>query len=436
MFRTKLILHCSDEFNEDLWKIHIPLASQSQAPIWHASIAFAALWRYQMAKSSSDTLFRQKMYENSLRQYSSALNCVIQLTRKPNLSMTDKTSILVANLLFLRCSMNRGDAKSAEAIISSSVRLVHHWNVWDGDASPTPIPTNLVVLFFSKVGRFLQQSLLTSGHSPWQWEKGLAALQPQPFASCTDACLELEMLWTGVRAVVEELPLQPTAKQVARAYESQSRFRDAFDAWDGKFQIFQKQPHIAKHNHTRLVALLVRKILVHIIISVDVGRLEASWDEFYPGFERATLLAESVLVGGAMNKNKTVFAPMLAKSVHFMARVCRHPRLRRRIVDLLRPQLSMVRLLKVDEDYSPTQIQETIMAVEESGWAMIKIGRPECNCLMECVPEVYICSNHRVVAVDVNLRRGKASELCLRTRADVVNKRPGHIMFVAAPILL
>ncbi|KAJ4151136.1 hypothetical protein LMH87_011852 [Akanthomyces muscarius] len=61
LFRTKLILHCSDEFNEDLWKIHIPLASQSQAPIWHASIAFAALWRYQMAKSSSDTLFRQKI---------------------------------------------------------------------------------------------------------------------------------------------------------------------------------------------------------------------------------------------------------------------------------------------------------------------------------------------------------------------------------------
>lgn len=67
---------------------------------------------------------------------------------------------------------------------------------------------------------------------------------------------------------------------------------------------------------------------------------------------------------------------------------------------------------------------------------MIRIGKPECHCLMECVPEVYICSNHRVVALDVNLRPGKARELCLTTRADGMNKRPGHIVFVAAPSLL
>lgn len=324
LFRTKLILNCSDEFNQDLWNIHIPLASQSQAPIWHASIAFAALWRHQMAKSSGDTLFRQQMHEKSLRQYSAALNCVIQLTRKPEMSMADKTSILVANLLFLRCSMNRGDAKSAEAIISSSVQLVHHWNVWDGSASPLPIPTNLLVLFFSKIGRFLHQSLLTSGHSPWQWEEGLVALQPQPFASCTDACLELEMLWTGVRAIVEELPVQPTAKHVVRACESQLRFRDAFETWNGKFHILQKRPHIAKHNHARLVALLVRKTLVHIITSVDIGRLETSWDESFHRF-RACDSSRRVVACGRRNgqRQDTLCTDAGQVPAHFMARVCR-----------------------------------------------------------------------------------------------------------------
>ncbi|TQW00204.1 Zn(2)-C6 fungal-type DNA-binding domain-containing protein [Cordyceps javanica] len=436
LFRTRLTLSFADEFNQDLWNVHIPLASQSQVPIWHASLAFAALWRYQMAKTGSDALFRQQMYQESLHQYSSTINCVVQLTRKPHLSAADKTSVLVANLLFLRWSMNQGDSKSATAIISSSVQLVHHWGIWDSNSAASPIPTNLIVLFFSKLGRFLHQSLLTSGHSPWQWEKGLAALQPRPFVSCTDACLELEMLWTGVRAVIEELPVRPSAKQLTRACDQQSRFRSAMSTWDAKFETLRKKACTSRSNRTRLAVLLVRQKLIHIILGVDIDRLETSWDAFHEDFERATLLAESVLVSGPDSRGKTIFAPMLAKSLHFMARVCRHPRLRRRIVDLLRPQLSMVRLLSSEQDYSPTQIQETIIAVEENGWAMMKLGRPECNCSFECVPDKYICGHHRVVTVDVHLRPGKASELCLRTRADIVHNRPGHIVFVAAPIIL
>ncbi|KAJ6782395.1 hypothetical protein PWT90_08029 [Aphanocladium album] len=438
LFRTKLTLNSADEFNEDLWKIHIPLASQSQAPIWHASIAFAALWRYQMAKSSIDTLFKQQMYEESLRQYSSALHCVLQLTQKPKLSMTDQVSILVANVLFLRCCMNRGDAEAGQAIVASSVQLIHHWNLFHCDTSSTPIPSNMVVLFFSKMGRYLYQSLLTTGHSPWQWEKGLAALRGKPIVSCTDACLELEMIWTGARAVIEELPVQPKVKRVGKAYKSQTKFRDSFRIWSSKFDALQRQPYILRTDHIRLSVLLVRKILVQILVNVDIGRLETSWDDYYADFERATLLAKSVLETGGLDrdKKKTIFTPMLAKSLHFMARVCRHPRLRRQIVQLLAPQLGMARLLSIDEDYSPTQIQDTMIAVEESGWAMIRIGQSECDCLIECVPDEYICSNHRVVTVDVNLRPGKASELRLRTRADVINQRSGHIVFVAAPFLM
>lgn len=350
--------------------------------------------------------------------------------------MADKTSILIANLLFLRCCMNRGDAKAGEAIVASSVQLIHHWRMWNYETSPTPVPINLVVLFFSKMGRFLYQSLLTTGHSPWQWEEGLAAIQDQPFLSCTDACLEMEMIWTGARAIIEELPVQPRIKQVTRAYDAQAKFRLNLSTWSSKFDVLHKQPHILKTDQVRITILLVRKALVYILLHVDIGRLETSWDDFNDEFERAILLAESVLVIGTKSNEKPIFTPMLAKSLHFMARVCRHPQLRRRVVDLLKPQLSMVRLLSMEEDYSPTQIQETIIAVEESGWAMIKIGQPDCGCLVSCVPDRYICSNHRVVAVDVNPRPGKASELRLRTRADVLHQRPGHVVFVVAPLLV
>ncbi|KAJ3499180.1 hypothetical protein NLG97_g527 [Lecanicillium saksenae] len=369
LFRTKLTLNSADEFNEDLWRVHIPLASQSHEPIWHASIAFAALWRYQMAKSSTDKLFKRQMHEESIRQYSSALNCIIQLTRKPKLSMADKSSILVANVLFLRCCMYRGDAKAGQAIVASSVQLIQHWDMFGSDKSSTPIPSNMIVLFFSKMGRYLYQSLLTTGHSPWQWEKGLTALQDQPIISYTDACLELEMIWTGARAVIEDLPVQPKMKQMERAYGLQVKFRDSLDMWNSKFDALRRLAHTPGTDQIRLTVLLVRKILVSILVNVDIGRLETSWDDYYKDFERATLLAESVLMTGGTDrdKRKTIFTPMLAKSLHFMARVCRHPRLRRQIVKLLAPQLGMVRLLSLEEDYSPTQIQETIIAVEESG---------------------------------------------------------------------
>lgn len=435
-FRTRLTLNSADEFNQELWDVHIPLASQSQPTVWHASNALAALFSYQLSKSNPDTALTRRMYEESLRQYSSALNCVIQLTRKTELSAAEKSSILVANILFLRCCLCRGDFPSAMIVIANSIKLTKHWKYWEYDSSPTPIPPNLVILFFTKIEPVMHESLLTTGPALWQWKAALSSLQTQPFTSSEDACLELEMLWTGMRAVVDKLPVFPKPKQLEEAAASRTRFRQDFESWECRFETLQLLAGLAKTNRGRFMILHVRKILVNILTRVDLSQLETSWDEFNHLFERATLLAESVLRERQADSKIPAFAPMLTKSLHFMAKVCREPKLRRRIIAALRPQLCMVRLISQKEDYAPTQIVDTIMAVEESGWALAKDGRSECNCLLACVPDIFICRNHRVVEVNASARSGRATELCLRTRGDVANKRPGHILFITAPILV
>lgn len=433
-FRTKVIMNCADEFNQELWDFHIPLASQSQPPIWHACNAYAALYRYQLSKSNPDKQITKQIHEESMKQYSSALKCVIQLTRKSDLTVADKSSILVANLLFVCCCLSRGDFDSAMAVISNSINLTQQWSFWDHDEAPTPIPSNLIVLFFAKIGRVLHQSLLTHGHAPWPWKEALTSLQSQTFTSCADACLELEMFWTGAQALIEELPVEPKAAQLTRIKSAQEGLNSGFQLWKSKFDALQGQYTAAEADRARFIILHIRKILVGCLLTVDLEGLELSWDAFNDDFARAALLAESILLTGPERTAVPNFAPMLAKSLLFMAKVCRQPALRRRMVSMLRPQLRRVRILSAEEDYSPTQIIDTIIAVEERGWMSIELGQPECACFPPCVPGQFICGGHRVSEIHVNPRPGKASELCLRTHHDVVNTRPGHMMFVAAPV--
>ncbi len=88
----------------------------------------------------------------------------------------------------------------------------------------------------------------------------------------------------------------------------------------------------------------------------------------------------------------------------------------------------------MEEDDSPTQSPETVM--RKAGGPCVNVGRPEFKGLVDCAPNQYIYQKHRVVAVGVNLPLGKASQVCLRTRVHVVNKRPGHVVFVTAPNVL
>lgn len=437
-FRTQLMPRGNDEFNPQLWRLYLPQASTCRSSIWHACNFLAALYRKRFMGSDSDASVRysvEKLYQKSLPQYSASLASVLKLIHQPNLSTGDKSTILATNILLHMCCTQHSDYTQARTIALNSIQLIRHWNFWEHLSSPAPVPGTLIMLYFVKIQRLVEESLLTTSKTTWHWEEALSFLQHRPFESCVDACLELEMLWVGLQAIIQDVPLRPTPEQLDTANASRIVFRRRFNKWQEKFEEFLLSSYSTKLDHGRIVILKVRQTLVDVLLRVEIANFETCWDECNVEFTRATLLIEYILNKDTKDSGLPVFTPMLAKSLQFMAKACRTPALRRRIITMLRLRLqrmaSLISLSSQHTSYSP--VIDAIVNLEEEAWSRREGGQEGCNCTSGCVPGEFICNHHRVAEIYVVLKPD-SKEFTLRTVGDVLNGQPGRVLSLQASI--
>lgn len=271
---------------------------------------------------------------------------------------------------------------------------------------------------------------MASSKPAWHWDEALSSLQKRQIGSPADACLELEMLWIGLQAILQNLPFRPNAEQLRNANSARLSFYQRFKNWVTRFHHLSSAQNSSTTDNGRIAILQVRQILVGVLLRVDMANLETSWDDFHEEFTRATLLIEQLLDQNTQDSGLPAFTPMLLKALHFMARVCRNPVLRRKMITILgvqhRKALSTVH--KTAKHPSYTQIIDAIVTVEESAWTEKEL----CHCLPECVPGEFICNNHRVAEVDFKFRPNSLDELTLRTVGDVSNNLPGQMLFIKA----
>ncbi len=427
-FRTEVVNKCSDEFSRDLWGVYYPQASQNELALWHGCNALAACFQareLQRAGKMMEPLV-QGLYKECRRQYCASIKGIMHVANKPGQTAADKVAILGANLLFTVYWTYTQEYTNMEMLSANSIRLIQDWRLWE-DVSPSAISSRRLLFYFLKLETMEQGYSLVSCKKPWHWNKALSFLQGLPFSSCADASLELELISMGLHAVFPTVAdIQRDVDALCVANAARGTLRNNFEVWTERFDRFRRSVYTSEGDGDALCILEIRGILVGVMLEVDLTRLELSWDDFEGMFERALSLAERP----PRHRDMPSFKPMLLKSLHWMAKICRKPTLRRKIIATLdtefENQPAFVKMLPSRANPSYTAVIDAVVAVEEAAWSRIQDGqRPhDCGCSIEaCVVGEYICNNHRITHIQ---RLG--SQFTFQTVGDTVNGRPGLVM--------
>ncbi|KAJ6785093.1 hypothetical protein PWT90_03550 [Aphanocladium album] len=439
-FRTHCTTVTVTEFNVEFWHRLLPQMTHSVVPIWHASLALAgAMWSMNDGAGLSHDVIT-KLDEESARQHSASVQGVMQLTRSSSLSVHDKLTMLLANCMFAMYASRFGNWTSFLAIQANSRRLMREWRFWELVHSQTlsAMATHLLY-YFVKSGRMVQESQLAITTEPSEsWHEAIEFLQRRPLDSMAGAYLELDMLWTSIKGMLDDLPLWPTEEDLGVINNGRAVFYAQFTRWEERYRVVSASlPH---GNPAQVAAVESRRILLKSVFQINFTqtkglRDETCWDaageDFHHVFQviRSALAKPEELSTGGVN-----FTPSLWNALNFIARISRDSMLRRQAAGLLRYGFdeSRVRLPRnahgfKQEEPSVRLLVDHIIDLEESFWA-------ECDESPRCVPGRFICNTHRVAKVLVEQPGARPSIFTLLTMGDVRDGLPGRRIVLRVPI--
>lgn len=436
--RGDSLLDMGDAFNETFWSSHLLLAAKHHTVVWHACISFAALSKrarrlmtgeMETALADPDT---QNLYTLALRQYHISLVHVGKMATKDNVSVADKSIILVANMLFLLCAISRGDMIEAGTLHTKGIHLIHAWKIWQpGSAAIShPFSNRHLLLFYIQLNGLFNS--LSRNPNVLDWTPAVYSLQRQPFSSITDACLELEMIWTGLRGLLESGPFPAPSRMQPETHVFEDRlvFHSSIELFKARLHEFKSSPYMRASDAGLLAILEMRQILIDILLRVDMNNAELCWDQFNSQFERAISLAPRPLVekksqNMVCSNEHYPATPTLTISLNYIAKVCREPRVRRRVIVQMQEQ----RRREIMMDSRTTvavylHMAQLIAQLEEKAWSKPDEDVPDCR----CVKEEFVCNSHRLAEFQIHVRRDSSTELVARNVHEVATGAVGLII--------
>ncbi len=425
-FCTAFITSFLDESNRVLFAEHLPQAAQHRAPIWHACNAIAAIHRRQLTIYNATMTaehYSEKMYRDSLRQYSASLDHLSRLAKRLNLTLDDKTTILLSNMLFCIYSIHQNDLKSSSTLILNTISLIRQWRFWKHPEFADGYVTR-ILLFFVNFEGLLQDMQLVSAQLSWNWAEAVSYLELLPLPSFENACVRLEMLWNGLRAVLQLLRVNSSPDEVRRINMARRTFSTHLEAFSAAFRKLKSLSNRTAIHHDFVKMIEMRRILVRVLLKVDISGFETCWDEFEVDFETAILLMDQLLSTRGLQVMLPSLRANLIKSLHFLICVYRRSAPRRKMIELLRRNMRDF-LAVPSQCVAPlfySRVLEVIVQLEEGD----DTGRESCDCMPSFDRGGYICNNHRVTEFSAIFHPGKTEEVVLRTVGDTLNHRPAR----------
>lgn len=493
-YRTEVTGRYKNSLNQSLWTIHILQGARHHPCIWRACNAVAAMTQWNNIRltlgnmesmssmNAARTTVQDRMrylYTIGLRQYALSLEHVIQMTqlaqRCRTLSFDDKCVILATNMLFMICSINGNERLDSLSHFANGVNLIEQWNLWQelrppSLPSPGSIDTNLngaiipimpLLLFYVQTdGVTLEVSTpVPSQERVWKWKNALVSLQKQLICSPMAAYLELELIWIGTCGVIQRVPLVASLRENEDIAGCRIEMKMYAENWKTRFDKFQHSkslPSVNKSESGFMIIINMKYILISVMLQADIANLETSWDAFEPQFETIICLLESFLCRHAMveepysqNRTETTqkkktdcsssspslpnFLPCRCLPLFYVAKICRHPGLRRRVIALLWEQRRRENVFGHKSDISYLLGGAiTIMEYEESVWSnkeeMSYERQRQRDVGCNCVPGRFICLGHRVHEFKFRDYQASNPEIELRTVGEMMHNRPGRIV--------
>ena len=385
-----------DEFNSSLYGVGILQSAHICPPIWHACLTESAIHQRAsiVAKAPKQTTETALLHVVALHQHGHSLRHIIALSRQRELSPLDKDVIAAANALFIRTTIRCGQLANTVRYLSHGIKLINQWELWDPAVSSPVIPSTSLLLFHAQLSSLLVD---VGPPAPWPWRRALACLQTRPLLSLDEVCLEFELIWTGIRSVL---------RQTSGRAKSRERLRPYFEAFNARFDEYALQGR----DRCEVSALQMRREFMDVLFRVDFDGLEMSWDGFASQFERIVAYTEGVFAQRGDEAKDVMASPTVVAMMQYMARICRQPKLRRRIIAVMGQQKRWIP--SAAEVLLCAGVTDAILAIEETQCAS-RSGK----CV--CVSGKFVCHGHRIAELDISFDGKDLADLLYRTEADV-----------------
>lgn len=439
MLRVDTIHHVAGAFDQIFWAVDILRATRECPAIWHASLAMAGMHRKMTVPpglpAATTAGPAAEYYTFALKHYNKSINCLIQITKKPELSLADRETLLLAAVLFTGIACLQGNPREAVIHARNGLQLFYQWKYWEQlEAKPasridsfvaaesiTALITNLESQFMNRLGHISRPA----------WRDGPRApkCSPLPFVSPTEAYFELLPLMGGLLESWRYIEL-PTnvAFQLPEMYLS---YHKELGVWRDKLRQLQQtaKPSLSELESYRILELLA--LGIDMCRDVDISESVLMFDRHADKFgHMMTLIRELSHSKCHSIKTNRIALPLFSFSVSicevlaWFCTSCRDRRLRREAISTLATWELRDGLW---DSALVAAIYEAFMMVEEGGIVEGDLTAAD-GC--KCVQDGFICASHRVLQHWVEFLDDGAAHLFLLTTDDFTHGREPRIILL------
>lgn len=473
MLHGECVRRMAGLFSESFWTVDVMRATQVYPAVWHAGLAMAAMHRATCitAQTAPARASRQRHEAFSLAQFHAAVPALLALTRKPVLADADKEAILLASTLFTGLCCLQENYEQASRHARGGNRLYWGWKYWrqngndddddgsddedgdddDADATCTTANYRADNAGSRRAGCVLTTKSLTAVFThfemqfcsrfrnvdmpEWRWRTKAHKCSAAPFASAVDAYTELQPLLTGYCHIGRYLSVPRNAAELEPAVgRTLPAYVRELLTWKAKFDVLllargddTLPPPDEEEAYKMLCLRLLWMTLETGLGPNDSGATgEMVWDERLPAMERVMTFAETHFAarchpdsGNGPRAFTFTFAMNVCEVLTFMGTNCRDGGIRRRLIALLhgwreRDGMMDARLLAL--------IVHSVMVLEEN--ATTGTQAPHAGCT--CVPDRFICAEHRVCLIDTQFLGERSATIVLTTAGMLKDKLPPY----------
>lgn len=445
LLRSATVRQITGGFDTSFWTVDFLQASQTYPAIWHAGLALSAM--HQRMKITQNSSWNQQLqrdyYIFALKQYNSAIKCLMEIAQRRSPTPAEKETLLMASMLFAGICCLQGDPKQAVVHARTAIHLFYEWKFWEQiyDGKDTRkgcvlSGSSIVTLITYFESQFINR-LRNESRPPWRGQNTPQKCSTSPFTCVTDAYSEFQPLFNGLLETLLHISY-PSEENVARPKPSNIHlFRQEYGVWGEKFRQFKDSRKAKPEEEEGMTILELYWIGIEISVIVDVRKTAFAWDSFRPAYERMITLAEELYerelercAAGYDMEPVFSFSMSITEVLVFVGFNCRDFVIRRRVIALLK---KWPRRDGLWDAKTIAAMCEAAMNLEESA-AIKKEDHAEgdnsaASC--ECIQGEFICHDHRVVETKFDFLDEGGAQVALRTVEDIRLGRPSRLVRLA-----
>lgn len=423
--RTSALKGLAGVFDRGFWSEDAVRAAQLTPAVWHAGLAIAAEYTSVFTPEALE-YDKERRRVCAREHYGRAVQSLIAISRKKDLSHNDKETVLLCIVLLTGLCSLWEDVDGALIYIRKGFQVFREWRVEEFAFRPSThvqlLSMRSIVLLFR---RFLFHDLLMEGrdNSTTALQATSSEFQAGLFISVTDAYSELLSILISSRL---EFPLEGAINS-SLTKPSLYKFRAPFYSWKVKFARLLASSHGSTSETESILTLEIYSAMLEIFLGINevsAALRQLAYDAWLPTFQRIIALAERLYQVITTKTEISPRQPLFSFSLSITDVLdyfckCRDGGLRRRAIALLRkwPQQ--------DDIMPPSAFAarvEQLMLWEEHYTLVDEAQRPAC---CQCIAHTFICGWHRVIYRSLCISEPKAGSLLLVTHFDVEEGRFG-----------